>query len=43
VDRRDREIDDLLVRAGVSAHLVSTDEDLAERLVDMVRRSGWHR
>lgn len=43
VDRRDREIDDLLGRAGVSAHLVSTDEDLAERLVDMVRRSGWHR
>lgn len=43
VARREREIGEALGRAGVSAHLVSTDADLAARLVDMVRQSGRHR
>jgi uncharacterized protein (DUF58 family) len=43
VTMREREIDEILGRAGVSAHLVSTEADLADQLVRMVRQSGRHR
>lgn len=40
VDAREMAIDDAMRRAGVTAHRVSTDQDLAQVLIDMVRRSG---
>jgi len=43
VASREQRIGEALGRAGVSAHLVSTDADLPTRLVQLVRQSGRHR
>ena len=40
VDARETAIDDAMRQAGVTAHRVTTDQDLAQVLIDMVRRSG---
>jgi uncharacterized protein (DUF58 family) len=40
VDARETAIGDAMRRAGVTAHRVTTDQDLAQALIDMVRRSG---
>ena len=43
VDARETAVDDAMRRAGVTAHRVTTDQDLGRVLVDMVRRSGARR
>ncbi|GAA0896158.1 DUF58 domain-containing protein [Virgisporangium aurantiacum] len=43
VAARETAVDDVMRRAGVTAHRVTTDQDLARVLVDMVRRSGARR
>jgi hypothetical protein len=43
VDGREAAVSGVLRRAGVTAHLVSTGEDLVRALVDMVRRSKRRR
>ncbi len=40
VDARETAIGDAMRQAGVTAHRVTTDQDLAQALIDMVRRSG---
>jgi uncharacterized protein (DUF58 family) len=40
VDARETAVDDAMRQAGVTAHRVTTDQDLAGVLIDMVRRSG---
>jgi uncharacterized protein (DUF58 family) len=39
VDARERAVADSMRRAGVTSHLISTDQDVGRALVDMVRRS----
>jgi uncharacterized protein (DUF58 family) len=39
VDAREAAMDSSMKRAGVAAHLISTDQDLPRALVEMVRRS----
>jgi uncharacterized protein (DUF58 family) len=43
VDARETAIDDAMRSAGVTAHRVTTDQDLGRVLIDMVRRSGARR
>jgi len=43
VGAREEALAEGMRRAGVDAHLVSTDEDVIAALVGMVRRSGWRR
>jgi uncharacterized protein (DUF58 family) len=43
VDARERAVADSMRRAGVTSHLVSTDQDLVEALIGMVRRSKRRR
>jgi uncharacterized protein (DUF58 family) len=43
VDARERAIGSSMRRAGVTAHRISTDQDLAWALIDMVRRSKRRR
>ncbi len=43
VDAREEAVTASMGRAGVTAHRISTDDDLAEALVDMVRRSKRRR
>jgi len=43
VDAREAAVASSMRRAGVTAHRISTDQDLAEALVDMVRRSKRRR
>jgi uncharacterized protein (DUF58 family) len=43
VDARETAVGDAMRRAGVTAHRVTTDQDLGRVLVDMVRRSGARR
>ncbi|GAA1028335.1 DUF58 domain-containing protein [Virgisporangium ochraceum] len=43
VDARETALDEAMRRAGVTAHRVTTDQDLALALIDMVRRSGARR
>jgi uncharacterized protein (DUF58 family) len=40
VDAREEALADAMCQAGVTAHRVSTDQDLGQVLIDMVRRSG---
>jgi len=43
VDAREFAVNSAMRRAGVTSHLISTDQDLVEALVDMVRRSKRRR
>jgi hypothetical protein len=43
VDAREADLAQALNRAGVTAHRVTTDEDLAKVLIEMVRRSRVRR
>ena len=43
VDARERAIESSMRRAGVTAHRIATDQDLAWALIDMVRRSKRRR
>jgi hypothetical protein len=40
VEARETALGDAMRQVGVTAHRVSTDQDLAQVLIDMVRRSG---
>jgi uncharacterized protein (DUF58 family) len=43
VDARELAVTSSMLRAGVTSHLLSTDQDLAQALIDMVRRSKRRR
>jgi uncharacterized protein (DUF58 family) len=43
VERREAAVSAAMGRAGVSAHLVSTDDDLVQALIGMIRRAAGRR
>jgi uncharacterized protein (DUF58 family) len=43
VEARESGLADAMRQTGVTAHRITTDQDLARALIDMVRLSGWRR